>query len=117
MILCVKIYESAGEKLGNHDFCYSHRMFEANQLKLLKKRKRFKFERRLTLLPWCFGFSAVSNEYIKTPEDTTRDNTYTVTIASITTQPPSWRYLLFFELVHYSRMRHKHQDIVLLIPS
>jgi hypothetical protein len=35
-----------------------------------------------------FGFSAVSNEYINTPEATSSDNTYTVTIASITTQPP-----------------------------
>ena len=66
-----------------------------------------------------FGFSAVSNEYIKTPEDTTRYNTNTVTIASMLQVSPShpWRYLLFFELVHYSRIRYKDQDIVLLIPS
>ena len=65
-----------------------------------------------------FGFSAVSNEYIKTPEDTSRDNTYTVTIGSMLQfSPHPWQYLLFFELVHYSRIRYKHQDIVLLIPS
>ena len=83
----------------------------------LKKRKRFKYERRSTPL-CCFGFSAVSNEYINTPEATSSDNTYTVTIASMLQfSPHPWRYLLFFELVHYSRMRYKHQDIVLLILS
>ena len=66
-----------------------------------------------------FGFSAVSSEYINTPEATSSDNTNTVTIASMLrfSPPHPWRYMLFFELVQYSRIRYKDQDIVLLIPS
>ena len=52
---------------------------------LLKKRKRFKFERRWT--PWCFGFSAVSNEYIKTPEDTSREYIHCYNCLHVTIQP------------------------------